>query len=178
MKLVGLLSLAFLSFSLSASPVFWDLVGVTFDDGGTATGSFAFDASTGLYSAINITTTHGSTLNGKSYDDFCTSPCTGVVPDASDVLFLTTASSNDLKTTHGFSLFLTNPLTDNSGGVVDTFNLGQEAPCKDSTCSAPTARSRIVDAGELESTPEPASILLMGVGAAMLAGMRLQRQRA
>ena len=40
---------------------------MTFDDGGTASGSFVYDAVTNTYSAINVTTTTGATLAGATY---------------------------------------------------------------------------------------------------------------
>ena len=45
------------SMSVQAAPRVWTLQGVTFDDGGTATGSFVYDIDTQTYSAIDIQTT-------------------------------------------------------------------------------------------------------------------------
>lgn len=61
----------FLAFCLcsglgSAAPVLW-IVSGTFNDGGTASGSFIYDADTNVYSAINVTTTTGSTRSGALY---------------------------------------------------------------------------------------------------------------
>ncbi len=42
----------------------YTLTGVTFSDGGTATGSFSWDITTGTYAAVDITTTAGSLFNG------------------------------------------------------------------------------------------------------------------
>ncbi|HTO41244.1 MAG TPA: PEP-CTERM sorting domain-containing protein [Rhizomicrobium sp.] len=43
--------------SANAVPITWTLQGLTFDDGGTAYGSFVYDADTGKYTDVNITTT-------------------------------------------------------------------------------------------------------------------------
>jgi hypothetical protein len=50
-----------------AIPITWTLSGATFDDGGTASGSFRYDATSNAYSAINITTTNGTSFGGASY---------------------------------------------------------------------------------------------------------------
>src|SRR5579863_1613876 len=52
----------------SADSLHWQLDGVTFSDGGKAFGGFDYDASTGIYSNINITTTPGSVLSGSYYN--------------------------------------------------------------------------------------------------------------
>jgi hypothetical protein len=54
--------------SVVGAPVTRNLSGVTFGEGGTASGSFVFDSSTNTYSSINITTTSGSTLTGTTYN--------------------------------------------------------------------------------------------------------------
>ena len=61
--------LAFFSLSAHATPVVWYLSGVTFIDGGAASGSFTYDADTNTYSAISISTTAGSIITtAMSYD--------------------------------------------------------------------------------------------------------------
>ncbi len=51
----------------SADGITWSLSGVTFDDGGTASGSFVYDAVTNTVSAVNIVTTAGTTFGGTTY---------------------------------------------------------------------------------------------------------------
>ena len=53
------LALSFVA-TASAAPTTYILVGVQLNDGGTTSGSFTFDPATGLYSAVNITTTTGT----------------------------------------------------------------------------------------------------------------------
>ena len=52
-----------------ATPITWRLVDVTYNDGGTASGSFVYDAALNLYSGISISTTAGSAFAGASYFD-------------------------------------------------------------------------------------------------------------
>lgn len=64
------LLLLFSLFSLTAKafPMVWNLDGVTFNDGGTASGSFTYDADTNMYSDIAISTTSGISRIAASYD--------------------------------------------------------------------------------------------------------------
>ena len=59
----------------SATPLLWTLNGLVFDDGGTASGSFVYDADSHHFSAINLATTAGSILPGATFHYVCTSPC-------------------------------------------------------------------------------------------------------
>ena len=67
-KFSAIVLFAFWSISGYAVPVVWTLNGVTFDDGGTASGSFTYDAGTDTYSAISMSTTAGSAKGVASYD--------------------------------------------------------------------------------------------------------------
>jgi hypothetical protein len=59
---------AFTTNATSASIIDWTLSGVTFGDGGTASGTFATYSGNGGLAAYDITTTQGSTLAGAIYD--------------------------------------------------------------------------------------------------------------
>ena len=59
---------AFSSLPANASTIDWTLSGVTFDDGGTATGTFSTDSTSGDVTAFDIVTTAGTTLGGATYD--------------------------------------------------------------------------------------------------------------
>lgn len=54
MRLLAILLLLLPSFSALAIPVTWNLENVVFDHGGTATGSFVYDADANTYFSINI----------------------------------------------------------------------------------------------------------------------------
>jgi hypothetical protein len=58
---------ALFSASANATPVVWYLSGVTYDDGGTASGSFTYDADTNTYSAISVSTTAGSSITTAKF---------------------------------------------------------------------------------------------------------------
>ena len=66
-----LLSFAFLfsvvSFGANAAALHWQLNGVVFSDGGRVFGGFDYDAGTGTYSNINLTTTPGSIVSSGNY---------------------------------------------------------------------------------------------------------------
>jgi len=64
---IGLLLFALPLPSL-ASTINWTLSGVTFEDGGTASGTFATDSTTGAVTSFNIITTLGSILTSATYD--------------------------------------------------------------------------------------------------------------
>jgi hypothetical protein len=59
--------LAVVASPVRASPILWTLTDVTFDDGGTASGSFVFEDVTGAYSDLSITSTAGSSFAGATY---------------------------------------------------------------------------------------------------------------
>lgn len=51
-----------------AALISWTVGGVTFDDGGTVTGSFTTDSTTGFLQSWNLTTTAGTALAGRNFD--------------------------------------------------------------------------------------------------------------
>jgi hypothetical protein len=154
-----------------ADPIQWTLAGVTFDDGGSAFGSFLFDADTTTFSAVNIETTAGTALAGVAYPDFA-------VGDAS-ILFLysdpsvLTDAVPDFTGVWILALGLTSPMT-NAGGMIPLGALGQgsELLCADVGCIQ--LSGRFIDAGAIEGeavmtqVPEPSTLALVGIGLATL----------
>ncbi len=65
----GILSLSMFNDGASAASLNWILNDVTFNDGGTATGSFNYDADTNTYGAFSISTQGGSFLSPFTYND-------------------------------------------------------------------------------------------------------------
>jgi hypothetical protein len=124
------------------------LVGITFDDGGTASGTFAYDAPTNTYSDINITTTAGSSRAGAVYTFVCTDPCVGVTPSDAGALYLTTSSAADQSGLPGFALFFSSI----SSGVLAVD--GQEADCSDPVCTSPAPPARFVVSGTVVFDPQ------------------------
>jgi hypothetical protein len=146
--------------SISAAPITYALVGVTFDDGGTASGSFTFDPATNTFSDVNITTTTGSARSGAVYQFVCGQDvpnCTGVAPNSTQVLNLTSTAA-DQTGLPGLALFFTGvggvpPAGLGASTKIDISNsslsvgAGQEASCLDAACSQPTNPSRVTVAG-------------------------------
>lgn len=157
-----------------ATPLTWSLEDVRFSDGGTATGSFAFDADNATYGTINVTTTTGTDFAGADY--------TTLAPGSTNVssaegLFLVIGTRADLTGTPLLSLLLLGPMTD-QGGAVPLAGDDAEYTCTDATCQF-AAPLRTVVAGEVTSfsvgqppgqvVPEPTSLamlttILLGLG--------------
>jgi len=176
-------------FSLSAAgalavPLTWTISNAAFGDGGTASGTFVYDADTNTFSNINITTTTGSVRSGASYSFVCTAPCNGVIPNSSQSLMLTLSSASDQTGAPGFAIFFTQPLS-NVGG--NRGLSGLEATCSNATCTAPTGASRSLNTGVVTAPitsgrPVPAmSEISLGMMALLLAiagVLGLSRRRA
>jgi hypothetical protein len=155
----------------SADGITWGLSGVTFDDGGTASGSFVYDAITNTYSSISIITSPGAAFGGTTYTSLSSafgSSSTGL---------LVGASGNLTNTSLLFLLYGT-ALT-NSGGTVLLTGVG-EGTCDNIDCSLNTLQ-RSITAGQLVgtvsvSTPEPSALSLLGMGLfALLAGASIRK---
>ena len=161
--------LAFVAAQAVAAPLTWVLSGITFSDGGTASGSFVYDANTNTYSSVNITTIAGSVrTTGATYHFVCgqdVPSCNGVSPSAGFNLNLTSAAANQTGLP-GFALFFSSALT-NAGGSVSV--TGEEANCSNSTCTAPVSPERSITGGSVSTvavpaTPAPSSVLLVSAG--------------
>jgi hypothetical protein len=164
----------------NAAPILWTLDDVTFRDGGTASGSFIFDADTSIYSSIDVETTAGSTvLSGRSYQIehpfYVGSPMFLVMIESLPVAF----------GTRSLQLPFAEDLT-NAGGTVTLgrlFNFGEGScggpPCQDVTEALPL---RYIADGQvigtpvpLSAVPEPSTLLLVAAG---LAATRARRRTA
>ena len=156
------------SFAL-ADGITWNLSGVTFDDGGSASGSFVYDAPSNTFSAIDITTTAGSAFAGATYTGL--SGAFG----SSNTGMLLGPSGNLTDTALLFLMFGAN-LT-NSGGTVPLNGVG-EGTCDDADCFNSTLL-RSITAGDVVgavATPEPSAFLLVGTGLlALLAGAAIRK---
>ncbi|MES1258603.1 MAG: PEP-CTERM sorting domain-containing protein [Acidobacteriota bacterium] len=156
----------------SAASVVWTLAPVELGDGGTASGSFAFDADTGVYSAIDLHTTSGSIFGGADY--------AFVYPlSSADALVATTFSATDLAGTQLVELIFTVPLT-NAGGTID-LSLVIEGLCTDSSCNGTDNVRGMIGVGTVTTsaatTPEPATSALVLGGAVAVAGIRRRTKR-
>jgi hypothetical protein len=132
-------TIAILSFTNSASavPLPWTLMSVSFVGGGSATGTFTFDAVTNTYSAFNISVSGG---NEMLFPPFTYSQDTSSVRSTSSAIGLGLVSNEMVNSGLGITQRLLNlsfgenitfiPLTD-AGGVVpimSSFVLGEFNP--------------------------------------------------
>ena len=204
-------TLCLLAITAYATPTKWVFSGVLLSDGATINGSFVFDPDAGVrcstgaspcgtYSSVNITTTTGGSRTGATYTRVCGTDvpsCSGVTPDSTAVLFLTSTATNQ-SGLPALALFFTGAggappagLT-NSGGSVDISNsslsvgAAQEAGCADSACAAPSAPSRTSTAGvvigSIVSAPIPTlsdwCMAALGIALAAAGFVRLRRTAA
>jgi hypothetical protein len=134
---VGLL-LFLMACAASATPLHWQLNGVTFSDGGRAFGGFDYDASMGVYSNINITTTPGSVLPGSYYSS------TAPYVDSATSIFFSGVSTVPVFATSTFALTLgfSSALTA-AGGTVSIVGLAQESICANVACNSVTPQRPI-----------------------------------
>ena len=113
----------------NAAPVVWTLDGVTRSDGGVVSGSFTYDAATGAYTAINITSVAGiSSVPGQVY---------GENEGSSDATFLYSFGAPipaDLTNENGIFLDFPAPLTD-AGGTLTLTVSSSEFVCSNLTCT-------------------------------------------
>ena len=181
MKRLGILKIALVLLVLfglpsiaSADGITWTLDGVTFGDwttssgvtigtGGSASGSFVFDALANTYSDVSVSTTPWATLlvptNYTSLTPLANSNSTGLGLGG---------GGSDLTNISLLFLVFTDPLT-NAGGTIPISLLpgdSLEVLCLNTGCDAFDMRS--VTSGKVSAaavaTPEPAAFLLLGIG--------------
>ncbi|MEZ5894401.1 MAG: VPLPA-CTERM sorting domain-containing protein [Parvularculaceae bacterium] len=161
-----------------ATPVTWTLADAVFSDGGTASGTFIYDADANVYSNVDIVTTAGSKQSGAEYhllpSLFAFSATRfGAVPVASPALSGKTI----------FSITWASALT-NDGGIVGilTGSPSGEGVCSNFNCSIFTgfgggARNFVSGyATTASEVPLPAALPLFFAGFAGL-GAASRRQR-
>lgn len=145
----------------SASPVTWTFQNANFNDGGTASGFFVWDADTLSLSNWNISVTTGSTLSAFDYtpsDSFLGGCFNGGICILSFQSFPDPSAPNPERRV--LELFFATALTDTGGTVnllttsVDCLNCD---PFRSFTSGDVTTLSQA-------ATPEPSSLLLLGSG--------------
>jgi hypothetical protein len=137
----------------------WTLEGVTFDDGGTASGTFV-TSDTGQIQSWDITTTVGTTLGAETYDSADGSTLQG---QRSGTF---TLGSDD--TTTSLKLIA-------AGAGAEPFTAANNPITLNTGSSEINQATRTLTSGEaVIDAPEPVSIALLGTG---LAGILVTRRR-
>jgi hypothetical protein len=151
----------FAAAAVNATPVEWTIDSLVFDDGGTGSGTFTYDADTNAYSNIDIVTTAGTASTGAPYMSVI-----DFAPNDSDFLAVMVFP---LAGTHSLELSFATSLT-NAGGIIAIDGWG-ESICGQE-CMFPVTRLRNITAGQISAVPVPAAAWLFGSALAGLGWMR------
>ena len=160
---VAAVSMVLAPLSANASPITWTLQSVIFADGGTASGSFAYDAAANVYSAISISTSATGGIPAALFQYksiFGTAPSVGVFLDS---------NAANLTGFHDLTLRFSNNLT--SAGGTSPLQLSSssfETTCSNSQCGIVANPSSYITGGSVTApggtaTPEPATLLLLPI---------------
>ena len=174
LALVLLLGAGLFVTGAAGSPLLWTLSNVSFTDGGAASGSFVFDADTSVFSAINITTTRGTSLGGSIY--LFPDTGAGVYLNAAELMVLGSNSANLSGSPFLEMDFNLNGMLTDSGGTIDVTFL-HEGVCANATCGGvgafgtPLLRAGSQTGDQIDGTasaqaaaPEPSAVSLTGIG--------------
>jgi hypothetical protein len=162
---VALAAISSLMVSTSnAATINWALSGVTFDDGGTASGTFSTDSTSGSVLAFNISTTAGSTLSSFVYDSSTSALAENHFSSNSFIL------GNLVTTDRYLNLAFVNPLSTPGFNLLvldGSWECANCIPVKFATAGA------VINVAE---TPLPAAFPLLATGLAAL-GLLARRRR-
>lgn len=178
-RLLAALALTGCAVSAQAAPILWTLSDVLFMDGGTASGSFVYDATTDTYSNIAITTTDSLLVTNATYT-------AGLFGTDTDVALVPTAPA-DQTGQRTFQLVYQFALTDAGGYVLlyDPFFPAYssfDATCLNAGCGSIDYDRLVVDGAitgvpYAPAVPVPAAAWLLGSALTALGIARRQSTR-
>lgn len=163
-----------------ASPVQWTLSDVLFEDQGTASGSFVYDADTDAYSSIAITVTDGSLQPLTTYNGL-------LLGGSTDAAFVPDAGLADLAGAPVLQLVFQSALTSAGGTVslVDAFLPAAssfDGHCADAGCVQFDFGRLMVDGivtgAPVSEVPLPGALVLFGPAMLGTAWFRRRGSRA
>jgi hypothetical protein len=159
----SLLLIFTLSASLAANavPVTWTVDSLLFDDGGTGSGTFSYDADTNTYSNIDIVTTVGANFTGAHY----MSLINNAVNNANSLIIMV----YPLEGLSGLELSFAASLTNYGGSI--TITGGRESICGQE-CMYPVSDLRYISSGQASAVPVPAAVWLFGSALAGLGWLK------
>jgi len=147
-----------------AAPIQWVLQDVIFDDGGTASGTYIYDADTSSLSDISIITTSGTNPSFPG-ETFIFPAAPGQPPNHISVG--TALPQGSWAGIYRLILDLDGDM-DNTGGTLQIQPLSQEMLCELDSCGA--TKIRYITSGSVSAVPIPAAIWLFGSGLIGLVG--------
>ncbi|QMV74453.1 IPTL-CTERM sorting domain-containing protein [Comamonas piscis] len=148
-KFLAYLSMAcgVMAFSATANavPMQWTVSETTFDDGGTVTGSFVYDADTNIYSNIRLRTTAGTEGSAAEFRTQCTTAyCLASLPE---LLFIASSNQANLSNVPLLDIEPSAPLT-NTPETVD-LAFGMSFLCSNAECTGIGTGLRVAFSGKL-----------------------------
>jgi len=157
-----------------AAPITWSLSGITFTDGGTATGSFSYDPDASTVGTIAVTTSTGTSFTGATYAAL---PAAAPYQPSPSYLYFVPGGLSDLTGAPLLLLEFDLNLSDTPGPRLLTTT---EYACDDADCLNVTGVLRTTDTGFVTSAiehavPEPAPLALQAIG--LLGLIAIQRWR-
>lgn len=168
-------ALLFASSAVSAAILTWTLQNVSFSDGGTASGSFDYDADTNTYSDFSISVSGGGALFPSFVYDNGTSH-TRPPLTATDL----SISSNVVIPNDTRELFLqfAQPLTNAGGSIVleNPDGLANDAEFHTLPSSPPFGQRGFVAGGSVTAVPEPSTAIGLMLAAAFALVIWMKQQ--
>jgi hypothetical protein len=138
------------------NPIAYQLVNVTFGDGGMAMGSFIYDIDTNTFSSVDITTSSASGIFGPLGSTY-TSPYPGPY-GCCGFAFVPNIALGNFTETPVLSLGTVSAVLTDAGG---SFQIqGFEGVCANANCFS-GIEERLITSGSIASVPEPSTRVVL-----------------